>query len=315
MKLVTVVSVLFIMVSVLLVGCSNEEIISTVDEEEQLTENTDNEDLPISEEERVVSVVERFGQRLQQVSLQAPESVLEKSIEENYGELVSPSLLARWLKNPQSAPGRLVSSPWPERIDILSMEQISVDTYQVRGEVIEITSVEKTSGGIAAKYPITLMVKKTDGRWVINDVEVIKEETDHDIIYKNTNYGFTFRLPQSWEGFRIVADNWEGVKVNDDTGKMETAETGPLLLIRHPEWSREHQRQDIPIMIFTIHQWELMQQGAFHIGAGPVGPREIGRNKNYVFAIPARYHFAFPPGHEEVQQLIESNAFQPIDLD
>lgn len=66
-------------------------------------------------------------------------------------------------------------------------------------------------------------------------------------------------------------------------------------------------------MVFTTTQWEALQQEQFHIGAAPIGPRELGRNQRYVFALPARYNFAFPEGYEEVEQIIESNPLRPLD--
>lgn len=79
-------------------------------------------------------------------------------MQENYGDYVSPALLAKWLNDPLNAPGRLTSSPWPDRIEILSIEPLSEYAYEVEGEIIEITSVEKASGGVAAKRPITFVV-------------------------------------------------------------------------------------------------------------------------------------------------------------
>jgi len=60
-------------------------------------------------------------------------------------------------------------------------------------------------------------------------------------------------------------------------------------------------------MIFTIEQWEALEDGKFHIGAAPIGPTELARNSKYVFALPARYNYAFPTGYEEVEQILETN--------
>jgi hypothetical protein len=65
-------------------------------------------------------------------------------------------------------------------------------------------------------------------------------------------------------------------------------------------------------MIFTLDQWNALQQEKFHIGAAPIGPRELGRNSRYVFALPARYNFAFPKGYEEVQDILEGNPLHAI---
>jgi hypothetical protein len=101
----------------------------------------------------------------------------------------------------------------------------------------------------------------------------------------------------------------------DAQGNVEEdpSETGPLVLIRHPGWTEENPRQDIPVMVFTHAQWEALENGEFHIGAAPTNPSRLGRNSEYVFALPARYNYAFPEGYEEVEDIIESGAFEAFD--
>ncbi|AGL01885.1 hypothetical protein [Desulfoscipio gibsoniae] len=265
-----------------------------------------------SDKEAVADLVEDFGSKLQKVSLQAPKDIVSKSMQENYSDFVSPTLLAEWQSDPLNAPGRMLSSPWPERIEILSIEKLSEDTYEVEGEIIEITSTEKVSGGVAAKWPITLVVKKIDNRWLIDAVTLVAYEKTNSIAYRNTQYGFSFSLPESWKGYSIVTDKWEGSAPESPQG-VKTVETGPMISIRHPQWTTQNQRQDIPIMIFTLTQWNSLQQGKFHIGAAPMGPNELGRNTRHVFALPARYNYAFPTGFKEVENILESNPLQTND--
>jgi hypothetical protein len=52
-----------------------------------------------------------------------------------------------------------------------------------------------------------------------------------------------------------------------------------------------------------------MQSGEWHIGAAPISPLELGHNSRYVFALPARYNYAFPEGWEEVEQILQG---QPL---
>lgn len=262
-----------------------------------------------NDEKTIEKLVEDFGKKLQMVSLLAPKDVLEKSMKENYGEHVSDALLEEWIKNPMNAPGRLTSSPWPDRIEISGIKKMTEYTYRVEGEVIEVTSVEKEKGGAAAKRPITLALKKADNRWLIDDVSLGAYERADSVIYKNTQYGFSVPLPESWKGYTIVTESWEGLSVENPQNN-KPAEAGPMLSIRHPKWTAENPRQDIPIMIFTLDQWNALQEGKFHIGAAPVGPKELGRNEKYVFALPARYNFAFPAGFEEVEEILKSNPLQ-----
>jgi hypothetical protein len=124
------------------------------------------------------------------------------------------------------------------------------------------------------------------------------------IEYRNTDYGFSLTLPLSWKGYSVLIGNWTGYAVDDQIGEVSFA-NGPLVSIHNPKWTKEAPYQDIPIMVFTLVQWNELQQDKFHIGAAPIGPSELGRNAKYVFALPARYNFAFPPGYEEVDQMLQ----------
>ncbi|QHQ61916.1 hypothetical protein Ana3638_14920 [Anaerocolumna sedimenticola] len=66
-------------------------------------------------------------------------------------------------------------------------------------------------------------------------------------------------------------------------------------------------------MVFTLSQWDAMQQDKFHIGAAPINPEELGRNSKYVFALPARYNFAFPAGYEEVENIMVNAPLTPTE--
>jgi len=130
------------------------------------------------------------------------------------------------------------------------------------------------------------------------------------IEYKNTQYGFTFSLPLTWQGYSIAGDKWEGEA--SVQGSDVVVEKGPIIFIRHPQWTRENPRQNIPIMVFTISEWNELQQEKFYLGAAPIGPAELGRNKKYVFALPARYNVALPPGFEEVEEILENHPLKPF---
>jgi beta-lactamase regulating signal transducer with metallopeptidase domain len=175
----------------------------------------------------------------------------------------------------------------------------------VRGNAAEAApSLVKTGTGIAVKSdggketPVLLPGKAsdTDGK------------TD-SIIYENKDYGFSFTLPSSWTNYTIIADKWKANYLDN----QKKHETGPKLTIRHPGWTKKTPRQDIPILVFTLSQWKDIQKDVIHIGAAPINPSELGRNSKYVFALPARYNFAFPKGYEEVQDIIDNNPLQPTE--
>lgn len=299
-KALLVTFTLFIIVS--LFGCAS----SSKNSPEEEKQNKENSQQNIeSDKEIVKQLIKGFGSKLQNVPLQAQKDVLNKSIEENYADFVSPTLLEEWMKNPQKAPGRITSSPWPDRIEILSIEESAKNVFKVKGNIIEITSVEKVNGGIAGKRPISLMVEKINNRWLITKVTLQSSDESNSIDYENTQYGFNFHLPSSWKGYKILTETWEGMGIEgQQSGKI--VEKGPLITIRHPQWTTQNPRQDIPILVFTLSQWNSLQQEDFHIGAAPVGPSELGRNTSYVFALPARYNYAFPTGYEEVEEILQN---------
>jgi hypothetical protein len=115
-------------------------------------------------------------------------------------------------------------------------------------------------------------------------------------------------LPTSWTGYTIVTDKWTG-NTTGDQGEQKFTE-GPLIAVRHPLWTGAVPRQDIPVMVFTLSQWQDLQNDKFHIGAAPIGPSELGRSAKFVFALPARYNYAFPVGYEEVDRIIQDKNFK-----
>ena len=147
-----------------------------------------------------MSLVEEFGHKLQQVSLLASTADLKKSMNENYGGYVTPELLEKFLSDPGNAPGRLTSSPWPDRIEIASAEKTSEGLYKVEGTIVEITSSEQGTGNAAAKRPVTLEVKKVEGKWLISSVVMGDYQTGGTILYRNSDYGFAFHPPRKLEG-------------------------------------------------------------------------------------------------------------------
>lgn len=128
-----------------------------------------------------------------------------------------------------------------------------------------------------------------------------------EILYENTQYGFTFSLPESWKGYTTVTEQWTGTTPGDSGDK--TVQTGPEILIRHPEWTAAAPRQDIPVMVFTREQWDALQKEAFYVSAAPIGPSELGSNSKYVFALPPRYNFAFETGYQEVDEIVTGDSF------
>jgi hypothetical protein len=133
-----------------------------------------------------------------------------------------------------------------------------------------------------------------------------------EVEYINNEFGFSVALPDNWRGYKVDIDKWTGDAIGDQLGDTHYTD-GPVVSIHSPQWTGPGSYQDIPIMVFTIAQWQDLQAGKFHIGAAPIGPSELARNPKYVFALPARYNFAYPPGTEEVQKIIDSSPLETFE--
>jgi hypothetical protein len=126
------------------------------------------------------------------------------------------------------------------------------------------------------------------------------------IVYRNNVYGFCFRLPADWKGYTIVTETWSGTVF--DTGQKES---GPQLLIRNPKWTKEKPFQDIPIMVFTPAEWQLVKAVTMSVSAAPIGPSELGHNSRYVFALPPRWTgFYDALGQDELNSWMQQNRLQ-----
>jgi hypothetical protein len=60
-------------------------------------------------------------------------------------------------------------------------------------------------------------------------------------------------------------------------------------------------------MVFTLDEWNQVQQEKISVSAAPFGPSELGRNQQYVFALPPRYDYDFLTGFEEVEKIMQDN--------
>jgi hypothetical protein len=134
------------------------------------------------------------------------------------------------------------------------------------------------------------------------------------VLYLNKKYGFRFILPMGWRGFSISVSEWEGGdgRTYQPGDLIPPSEKGPLISIGHPLSTVSNPRQNIPIMIFTKAQWQMVRENKLILSAAPIGPSELGRNTKYVFALPARYNYAFPLGYEEVDQIVRHHSLRPF---
>jgi len=126
-------------------------------------------------------------------------------------------------------------------------------------------------------------------------------------VYTNSQYGFSFTLPNDWQGYTIVTSAWNGTGSGACPLSGCPTITGPEILIRNPQWTSENNWQPIPIMIFTPDQWTEVFNENLIVSAAPIPPTELGNNDNYVFALPARYDYGETEGWQEVDTIMQSN--------
>ena len=134
------------------------------------------------------------------------------------------------------------------------------------------------------------------------------KHTPQTLAYRNSQYGFEIPLPDSWKGYQTEVAAWQGT----DVATGQVTQFGPKIILRDPQWTTQNPREDMPVMVFTKAQWDLIEKQTLAVGAAPVPPSKLGENSKYIIALPARYNYDFKPGWEEVDQIIHQlTAFEP----
>lgn len=116
----------------------------------------------------ITSQIVEFGGMLKSVSLLS--ETASTQIEQVYAPYVAPELLEKWSQDPSEALGRLVSSPWPDRIEVTNMKKLSDTQYEVTGNVLEVTSAD-APGKASASYEVRMKVERRRDAWLITSVE------------------------------------------------------------------------------------------------------------------------------------------------
>lgn len=118
----------------------------------------------VCDESAARTIAEGLGRRMREVSLLAPDSIVDRELREAYDELVTPELLQTWQADPGSAPGRRVSNPWPARLEVRSITPES-DGCHVEGDVVHVTSSDTVTA--IAREPVSLLLVDQGG-WRIS---------------------------------------------------------------------------------------------------------------------------------------------------
>jgi hypothetical protein len=174
-----------------------------------------------------------------------------------------------------------------------------------RDDEMGLKQAEGLSSSSAAALIIALLIS---GRAELSPSTSQAAETKPGTVeYTNKEYGFSFSLPESWKGYKVLWSEWQG-NVLAPSGEMTHVLHGPKLQIRHPNWTQGHPYEDMPILIFTTAQWNE----APVVSAAPFGPTELGRNRKYVFAVPPRWDYDFSEGYEEAEKILIPSSLHAI---
>jgi hypothetical protein len=112
-------------------------------------------------------VVAGLGDQLQKMPLIAPADLISQGMDLYYGMYVHPDLLAKWKADPLNAPGRLTSSPWPDRIDVTTVTKNKDGTYTVDANIIEIARNTGGTTTVAATIPVRFTLTLGPDGWQI----------------------------------------------------------------------------------------------------------------------------------------------------
>ena len=118
----------------------------------------------------VYLVVGEFGARLKDVVITTSDQDVITAVDFNLKQLITDRLYQVFVQDKIRIPGRYVSSPWPERIEIASVQMLDSGSYTVHGSQVVMTDDTVAHGGNAGETPITLTLKKVNGTWLIDDV-------------------------------------------------------------------------------------------------------------------------------------------------
>jgi hypothetical protein len=190
---------------------------------------------------------------------------------------------------------------------VLLGDRIAPQTTEIKnGQVIVSYADRKT--GDAMTVPPSVGVSKyltVSG----NQLTETTHPNSTAVIYKNSDYGFTFSLPATWQGYTIVKSTWQGTALTS-----AAAPSGPKLIVRNPNWTTSAHYEDIPILVFTIAQWNSYRAENFAVSAAPIQASELARNNTYVFALPPRWDFDYSQGYKEAEDIVAGKPLRAFNL-
>ncbi|MGC9125474.1 MAG: hypothetical protein ACP5GW_05045, partial [Caldisericaceae bacterium] len=115
-----------------------------------------------NEKDEIKNVVEDFGTKLKTVNLNNPKEIASAKIRDEYYGFLTPGLLIEWMDDPGKALGSATSTPWPEKIEVISIKKLDFfefysSTVEVKGYIDWFASPGKEP---FKREPIVLILKR-----------------------------------------------------------------------------------------------------------------------------------------------------------
>ncbi len=141
-------------------------------------------------------------------------------------------------------------------------------------------------------------------------VTVTPNTNNTSVVYTNTQYGFTFDLPDNWKGYSVVENTWTGTALT-----RTVAPSGPKISIRNPKWTASAPYEDLPVLVFTLSQWNAYGAEEFSVSAAPIQASELARNNMYVFALPPRWDFDYSLEYTQAKDIFKGNPLHTFTIE
>jgi len=122
-----------------------------------INHNKTNKNVNVLSQAEAENAVLEFGKVLQRVPLTADKDIIVDTIQKEYSPYITKDLLNTWTNDTSLAPGREVSSPWPDHIEITETRKVG-DEYQINGHLIYMTSNEVEHGGNAGVRDVSAII-------------------------------------------------------------------------------------------------------------------------------------------------------------
>ncbi len=170
-----------------------------------------NEPVVVTDETRMMTLINEFGKKLQTVSLLDEEGAPD-TLSREYGPFITEALLTEWRADLGKALGKRTSSPWPDRILVRTIQRLNKDSYEVAGDIVLVTN---EGGGIgedpteADRMPVTFLVVREGEGWKIGRATTSASPSEGDWMRSApTSQGVTFLYPNPLPTTYITPQKW-----------------------------------------------------------------------------------------------------------